>query len=224
MKKNVLVMAFALALALGSPGYAVTVTQIGSGGFSGAASTIGFEGVSGDGSRYTPDVLVIGGTTVWGGTIATDGVQGIPAGVANSGVNSYLDFSNDVVVLFSTPVNRVGAYYIVEYPAGDIKMELYDVNDVLFSTVVGSKPADAGTRLGMRTGFIGAESDLPILGVSFKITGAQSTPDFSIDDVRFEVGLNPLTPPPQGAPVPEPATMLLLGAGLLAAGALRRRK
>jgi hypothetical protein len=109
--------------------------------------------------------------------------------------------------IFSSPINKVG-FYIRTWESDDTEVFAY-----FGSTLVGSEFFDT-TRSGMGGSFAGlsftSEFDRIVIATQHNYSGV-----FAIDDFRFEGGTQP---------VPEPATMLLMGTGIAGLIAARRKK
>ncbi|MEZ4526597.1 MAG: PEP-CTERM sorting domain-containing protein [Desulfobacterales bacterium] len=125
-------------------------------------------------------------------------------------------FNGPISILFSQPVAAVGLKGGYFNATGGTSIEAY---------------AEDGTVLGSITNtvtgfeFYGLADDSGenvIKGLSFYITGDEPA-GFEIDDLTFGAA-EVLVDPPGTEPVPEPATILLLGSGLLGVGVRSRKK
>lgn len=132
-------------------------------------------------------------------------------------------FNGPISVLFSKPVAGValtGGWFDA---IGSTSIEAYDANGSILGSIVNTK---GGAWDYMRTGieFYGLADSTGaniISGISFFITGKELA-GFGIDNLTFGYS-NVIVDPDVNHSVPEPASMLLFGAGLAGVGIFRKK-
>ena len=156
---------------------------------------------------------------VWG-----SGWVGVPAFEGNNFVelnaNAVGTLYQDTTGIASGDV--VGYQFAHRGREGDDTMEL-QITDVTTGAVLFSNQyTDGNTAWGFYSGqfTVGADiastDDIRFAYISISAAGGNPTVGNFLDDADFGIGV--------GAPIPEPATLSLLGAGLFGLGVLRRRK
>ena len=132
-------------------------------------------------------------------------------------------YSGPISVLFSKPVAGValtGGWFNV---IGSTSIEAYDANGTILGSIVNTKGGEwdyEGTGLEFY-GLADSTGTNIISGISFFITGNEPA-GFGIDNLTFGYS-DVIVDPDVNHSVPEPASMLLFGAGLAGVGIFRRK-
>jgi len=213
MKKS-LVIVFLLFLSLSS----AHAIPIGIGDFSGSETVIDFDLIpSGDliTIQYTPLGVTFSGSPLQGDPFPSSTINGTP-----TAAKLELNFVNPVIAEFASLQNKVGMYFGTP-PGGPTTVQIQafkggsDVETQTFTSPTGDVPPGATVA----TVFAGLSFDGGFDKIEFGSTSGSL--GFDIDDFRFELS-DDRVPGPK--PIPEPTTILLLGAGLLGLAGFGRKK
>jgi hypothetical protein len=121
-------------------------------------------------------------------------------------------FNGSIAILFSTPQFGVGLDGGFFNAIGGTAITAFDATGAVIGAV-------ANTGLGIEfLGLVESTGAATISGLLFSLVGSEPA-GFAIDNVRFGVQGQVIVPT-----VPEPATLALLGAGLLGLGLARRKR
>jgi len=235
MKKAILCVFFVLAFALNAN---AVLVGLGEGDFTPAASEITFQevpyGQQNPVYNYDLDMDAVYdfsvsfggyflgglGTPTVGADLALD-PEAPYTFVTNDGatpdypeptLSGYPTFNGPIAILFSQDVAAVGLEAGYFNAIGGTSIAAYDRQGNLLGQIANAELGFEFFGLGDSTG------DAVIAGIQFWITGAEPA-GYEIDDVVFAFDAGGYNPPS----VPEPATMFLLGTGLLGMAAIRRK-
>jgi hypothetical protein len=192
-------------------------------------TVINFEGLA-DGTIVSNQYAGLGVTFGQddGGTPQIDAVPMLFGYGPGSGTNVLTGSTNGgaafptiagLIADFSAPVSQAGAFLSDTAPLGDYLVQAFGVGNVFLEsvTVTAAMLTASGcgevfpstTGCGVFVGFSRGSAD--IARIQFGPSGSANDA-FAIDDVRFST------------PVPEPASLLLLGSGLLGTRLFRKRR
>jgi len=211
MKKSPLIV-FLLFLSLSSAHATLFVI----GDFSGSETVIDFDEIL-PGEAITDQYAALGVTFP---SSPPDQFRGAPLGTTINGTMSGANFSpinNPIVAEFSTLQNKVGMYF------GTIAGEEHTVQIQAF---LGDSPSPLESQTFLNSGndILDGGNLAAVFGGIFldggvfdriEFSGISDPKAFQIDDFRFERSVNP---------IPEPATILLLGSGLVGIAGFGRKK
>jgi hypothetical protein len=209
-----------VALACLLTGLPASATPIAYGSFAG--TVINFDNLAGDPTLGAGEVL----TNQYAGLGVTFAVPNFNAS-ANDGAlatGSSLNSDPNVIwvaqgggaggaaaqgmdIFFSMPVSKVGLY--IEGSIGStFSLAVYDGAALLEALTLPLSPGGAGLE-----GFLALENLNITRAVVYSTNSAGQNWNFSMDDLKFD-----------GAPIPEPASLILLGTGLAGLRAWRKRR
>jgi hypothetical protein len=205
-------LAAAIALAAALPATAATFTDEAT--FLAAApgaTSEDFEGSSFDGTT----ISFGGGTITCAGGSFCDSFFGLSfgGGLALSGINAPFFGTPDILTfVFAAPINAFGIFI---GGAGDVGTQnlTAELSDGTILDVLTDYTNGSGTFVG-NTNFFGVTSATPFTSVSF--AGEPIGDGVFFDDMSFRTDRSV-------APIPLPATALLLAGAVLGLGAIRRR-
>jgi hypothetical protein len=134
---------------------------------------------------------------------------------SNDAAATWLEFSKDVVINIGKSVDAIG-FYLTDLGDVDDGTEI----EVFLGNATKGFTRSASTDPDAQVNFIGLYSDVAFSSVRIKVTQSDtSNPDFiGLDDIVIGNLVR------RGNPVSAPGTLALLGLGLLAAGAMSRRR